>query len=69
MDLSRESAPDATTLLHFRRLLEEHGLPRRVFAAINAHPAAQGLLLKEGSIMDATCGSVFHEEQGQATRS
>jgi len=54
IDLSREAAPDATTLLKFRRLLEEHRLTQRIFATINAHLAERGLLLKEGSIVDAT---------------
>ncbi|MEJ2676925.1 MAG: transposase, partial [Acidihalobacter sp.] len=30
IDLSREAAPDATTLLKFRRLLEQHGLTPRI---------------------------------------
>jgi hypothetical protein len=50
IDLDRESVPDVTTLLKFRRLLEEHQLTERVFATINAHPTEYGLLLKEGSI-------------------
>ena len=54
IDLNREAAPDATTLLKFRRLLEEHGLQRRIFEAINAHLASKGLLLREGTIVDAT---------------
>ena len=54
IDLSRESAPDATTLLKFRRLLEQHRLSERIFARINAHLAAKGLLLKEGTLVDAT---------------
>jgi transposase, IS5 family len=54
VDLSREDAPDATTLLKFRRLLEQHELTRAIFAAINGHLAAQGLLLREGTIVDAT---------------
>ena len=54
VDLSREGAPDATTLLHFRRLLEQHDLTRAIFAAINGHLAEQGLLLREGTIVDAT---------------
>ena len=39
IDLSREGAPDATTLLHFRRLLETHDLTRTMFEAINVCPA------------------------------
>ncbi len=54
MDLSRESAPDATTLLKFRRLLETHGLTQRIFETINAHLAERGLLLRQGTIVDAT---------------
>jgi IS5 family transposase len=54
IDLARESAPDATTLLKFRRLLETHGLTQAIFDAINAHLAAKGLLLREGSVVDAT---------------
>lgn len=54
VDLSRESAPDATTLLKFRRLLETHQLTERIFETINALLAAKGLILKEGTVVDAT---------------
>lgn len=54
IDLSRESAPDATTLLKFRRLLETHGLTQRIFETINTHLAERGLLLRQGTIVDAT---------------
>ena len=54
IDLSHESAPDATTLLKFRRLLETHQLTQKLFAAINQHLSEKGLLLKEGTIVDAT---------------
>ena len=54
IDLSRESAPDATTLLKFRRLLETHHLTESIFNAINAHLSQKGLLLREGTIVDAT---------------
>ena len=54
IDLSRESAPDATTLLKFRRLLEEHKLTERIFAAINTLLAVKGLMLREGTVVDAT---------------
>jgi IS5 family transposase len=43
IDLSREAAPDATTLLKFRRLLEtQHRLTERIFASINAPSGCQG---------------------------
>ena len=54
IDLSRESATDATTLLQFRRLLEKHQLTEKLFACINGLLESQGLLLKEGTIADAT---------------
>jgi transposase, IS5 family len=54
IDLSREGAPDANTLLHFRRLLEKQDLTRAIFEAIKGHLAEQGLLLREGTIVDAT---------------
>jgi IS5 family transposase len=46
IDLGRESAPDATTLLKLRRLLESHQLTDAIFPAINAHLAEQGLLMR-----------------------
>jgi len=54
IDLGREAAPDATTLLKFRHLLETHKLTERIFATINAHLASKGLMLKEGTVVDAT---------------
>lgn len=54
IDLAREAAPDATTLLKFRRLLERHQLTERIFASINSHLAAKGLMLREGTVVDAT---------------
>jgi IS5 family transposase len=54
VDLSRESVPDATTLLKFRRLLNENDLTRALFAEINAHLREQGLLMRVGTIVDAT---------------
>ena len=54
VDLGREGAPDATTLLNFRHLLEAHELTTRIFEAIKGHLADKGLLLREGSIVDAT---------------
>lgn len=54
IDLSREGAPDATTLLKFRRLLETHQLTEVIFSTLNAHLAEQGLFLRQGTIVDAT---------------
>jgi IS5 family transposase len=54
IDLTVDAAPDATTFLKFRRLLETDSLTKVVFDTINGHLAAKGLLLKEGTIVDAT---------------
>ena len=54
IDLAAEGVPDATTLLKFRRLLEAHDLCKGLFAAINADLTARGLLLRAGTLVDAT---------------
>jgi len=54
IDLTHESVPDATTLLKFRRLLEKHSLTSRIFDEINGHLASKGLMMREGTIVDAT---------------
>ena len=46
--------PDETTILRFRHLLEKHELAPQVLAAINTGLAQQGLMLKTGTIVDAT---------------
>jgi len=42
IDLGRESAPDATTLLKFLHMLGANDLTRQIFDAINRHPAEKG---------------------------
>ena len=54
VDLSREAVPDATTVLKFRRLLETHQLTQAIFQTVNGHLAEQGLMLREGTIVDAS---------------
>lgn len=54
IDLGRERAPDATTLLKFRRLLEQHDLGQALFAQVNAQLQAKGLKVGTGTIVDAT---------------
>ena len=54
IDLGREQVPDATTLLKFRRLLEDKQLTAAVFEAINGHLCERGLLMREGTLVDAT---------------
>ena len=54
IDLRAEGVPDATTLLKFRRLLETHDLCQGLFTAIDSDLAARGLLLRKGTLVDAT---------------
>lgn len=49
-----DTLPDETTILNFRHLLEQHQLGEVLFKEINLHLKSQGLLLKEGTIVDAT---------------
>jgi len=46
--------PDETTILNFRRLIEAHDLAPKLLAAVNAHLVRKGLLLKQGTMVDAT---------------
>lgn len=52
--LGLEAIPDETTILNFRHLLEASDLVEDIFKQVNAHLARKGLLLKRGSIVDAT---------------
>ena len=54
IDLSVEAVPDATTLLKFRHLLEAHDLTRQIFGEVSALLSERKLLMKEGTIVDAT---------------
>jgi transposase, IS5 family len=54
IDLGREPAPDETTILNFRHLLERHDLARELFERVNAYLASRGLQVKGGTIVDAT---------------
>ena len=54
LDFTVEQVPDATTLLHFRHLLEEHRLGEKLLAGQNAVFEEQGWIMRGGSIVDAT---------------
>jgi len=54
IELNRDPVPDATTLLKFRHWLEQHGLTRVVFEEVGAILAERGLLMRQGTIVDAT---------------
>lgn len=54
MELSEDRIPDETSILNFRHLLEEHELTKAMFEKINALMEGKGLLLRSGTIVDAT---------------
>jgi transposase, IS5 family len=53
-DEACEGVPGATTLLHFRRLLEKHKLGEAIFAKVGELLLSNGLKLCGGTIVDAT---------------
>ena len=54
LSLTRGSIPDETTILNFRRLLETHDLGAKLLSVVNADLTKHGLLLRQGTIVDAT---------------
>lgn len=54
LDFSVEQVPDATTLLHFRHLLEKHRLGEKILAVQNDLFEEQGWVMRGGTIIDAT---------------
>lgn len=54
IDLGADIVPDETTILNFRRLLEAHHLTAKLFAHTNRYLEERGLLVKSGTIVDAT---------------
>ena len=54
LDAGEDRLPDESTILRFRHLLEAHNLSLQILATVNATLAAKGLLLKSGTVVDAT---------------
>jgi len=54
LNFMTEKVPDATTLLHFRHMLEESRAGAAMFEAINGVLEANGLIMHGGTIVDAT---------------
>lgn len=49
-----EAVPDESTILKFRHLLEKHGLTEKMFNDVNLKLEQHGLLVRSGTIVDAT---------------
>ena len=54
VELGDEVVPDESTILRFRHLLEQHGLTHAIFDAVADLLEARRLLLRSGTIVDAT---------------
>lgn len=54
VELSFDKVPDETTILRFRHLLEKHRLTQAIFEAIKDLLESRRLLLRSGTIVDAT---------------
>src|SRR5713226_1708451 len=54
VDLGRAPAPDETTILNFRHLLERHDLCGAMLDAVNLYLDSRGIRIGTGTIVDAT---------------
>ena len=54
VDLGRAPAPDETTILGFRHLLEKHDLGGALLETVNEYLARRGIRIHCGTIVDAT---------------
>jgi transposase, IS5 family len=66
IDLGREPAPDETTILNFRHLLERHGLGKKLFERVNEYLASRGMKVAGGTIVDATIIAAPSSTKNQA---
>jgi IS5 family transposase len=57
VDLGAAPAPDETTVLRFRHLLENHDLGGEMLETVNQHLEAKGIRIATGTIVDA---SILH---------
>jgi IS5 family transposase len=54
LDAGEDAIPDETTILRFRHRLERYGLAGRLLSEVNALLESRGLLLKSGTLVDAS---------------
>ena len=54
LDFLTEQVPDATTLLHFRRMVEENRIGEKIFSDVRFRLERAGLMMHGGTIVDAT---------------
>jgi IS5 family transposase len=54
IELIDDAVPDESTILRFRHLLEQHQLTEKIFGLVRSLLESKRLLLKSGTIVDAT---------------
>ena len=54
LDAGDDLIPDESSILRFRHRLEQHGMAEQLLAEINAVLSERGVLLRQGTIVDAT---------------
>ena len=71
IDLGRAPAPDETTILNFRHLLEEHQLCGQMLDAVNLYLEGRGIRITTGTIVDATIHprALVDQEREEGARS
>jgi IS5 family transposase len=66
VDLGRAPAPDETTILQFRHLLERHDLGGAMLDTVNQYLESRGIRITTGTIVDAT---IIHAPSSTKNRS
>jgi IS5 family transposase len=66
VDLGRAPAPDESTILQFRHLLEKHDLGGAMLQTVNEYLESQGIRISRGTIVDAT---IIHAPSSTKNRS
>ena len=66
VDLGRAAAPDESTILQFRHLLEKHDLGEAMLQTVNEYVESRGIRISRGTIVDAT---IIHAPSSTKNRS
>jgi IS5 family transposase len=66
LDPLTQKVPDETTVLHFRHLLEAQHLAEEIFARVRAQLEQRGLLVKSGTVVDATIVAAASSTKNQS---
>jgi IS5 family transposase len=64
VDLGRAAAPDETTILRFRRLLEEHELCGKILDTVKHYLASKGLRISTGALVQICARDAARSEEG-----